>query len=228
MSECDIRSRCTCPSSVASRVVPRVCPARAAEVLVGTGRGWQQKSRSCDDNSSPSGTVWPLLPTVPLRHVFGRPRPPTHPNRAMGGRLFDMLGPVVYRAGWTGDFTGFYACRARIAPGQHPWVGLPTMQFECSRMGGQWWVVVVWSPRHRLRRIARRVQVAGAADAASNLKNIMRTPALPHLMFERSKEGWTPCRPCMTCPVDRFRSCVLRATAAWDGTAQWMWRRRSR
>ena len=34
----------------------------------------------------------------------------------------------------------FYACRARIAPGQHPWVGLPTMQFECSRMGGQWWV----------------------------------------------------------------------------------------
>ena len=107
---------------------------------MGTGRGWQQKSRSCDDNSSPSGRVWPLLPTVPLRHVFGRPRPPTHPNRAMGGRLFDMLGPVVYRAGWTGDFTGFYACRARIAPGQHPWVGLPTMQFECSRIGGQWWV----------------------------------------------------------------------------------------
>ena len=89
-------------------------------------------------------------------------------------------------------------------------------------------LVVVWSPRHRLRRIARRVQVAGAADAASNLKNTMRTPALPHLMFERSKEGWTPCRPCMTCPVDRFRSCVLRATAAWDGTAQWMWRRRFR
>ena len=122
----------------------------------------------------------------------------------------------------------FYACRARIAPGQHPWVGLPTMQFECSREWGEWWVSGVWSPRHRLRRIARRVQVAGAADAASNLKNTMRTPALPHLMFERSKEGWTPCRPCMTCPVDRFRSCVLRATAAWDGTAQWMWRRRFR
>ena len=75
MSESDIRSRRTRPSSVASRVVPRACPAHAAEVLVGTGRGWQQKSRSCDDNFSPSGTVWPLLPIVPLRHVFGRPRP---------------------------------------------------------------------------------------------------------------------------------------------------------
>ena len=53
MSESDIRSRRTRPSSVASRVVPRACPAHAAEVLVGTGRGWQQKSASCDDNSSP-------------------------------------------------------------------------------------------------------------------------------------------------------------------------------
>ena len=122
----------------------------------------------------------------------------------------------------------FYACRARIAPGQHPWVGLPTMQFECSREWGEWWVSggVVASASAATHRPPSTGGRGGGCSFKP--KNTMRTPALPHLMFERSKEGWTPCRPCMTCPVDRFRSCVLRATAAWDGTAQWMWRRRFR
>ena len=34
----------------------------------------------------------------------------------------------------------FGASQARIARGEHQSVGLPTMQFSSSRMGGQWWV----------------------------------------------------------------------------------------
>lgn len=166
-----------------------------------------------------------MLPSAVVRALFHTRGGAQPSGRAVEGRRFDMLGPVVYRAGWTGDFTR--AGRESHLGSTHGLVSQPCNSNVLGN-GESGGLVVVWSPRHRLRRIARRVQVAGAADAASNLKNTMRTPALPHLMFERSKEGWTPCRPCMTCPVDRFRSCVLRATAAWDGTAQWMWRRRFR
>ena len=136
MSESDIRSRLTRPSSMASRELPaRASSSRPPlDVPRGVVQAEDPKSRRVL-----RAKCWiPALAAVSRRastfsHSWWRAA-----IRSSGRRStlrYDRPSGISRRMN-----RRFYACRARIAPGQHPWVGLPTMQFECSREWGEWWV----------------------------------------------------------------------------------------